>query len=300
MKKELYYTSSNGSDTIYASIYTCENPKIIVQILHGMCEHIERYENFADFLNEHNIIMAGNNHLGHGKTASKLGFFSSENSLEYAISDINILSDKLKQEYNLPIVYLGHSMGSFLLRYYMSKHTTEKSIIMGTGYINNFSAYSLLFLSSLISLFKGDDYTSSFIINLTTDKFGKMVNGEKYDWISYNKENISQYINDPYCNFDFTLNGYKTLSKCIIEINKKSTIKKTDPNTNILFISGKDDPVGNFKKGVIKVYNKYKKAGFKNIKLKLLDNMRHEILNEENRHEVYDILLNFINKKTVN
>ena len=294
MKKEIYYKSDNGSDTIYASVYECENPVMIVQVLHGMCEYVDRYEGFAEFLNSNNIILAGNNHLGHGKTAETLGFFSSENSLEHAVNDVKQLTDMLKREYNLPIVYLGHSMGSFLLRYYISEYEAEKAVIMGTGYIDDFSAMLLLLLSSVISAFKGETYRSPLLVKMTTEKYARMVHGSKHDWISYNRENIAAYVKDPYCNFDFTVNGYKTIAKCLLKINKKSTVQKTDNSMKILFISGRDDPVGNFGKGVVKVYKKYKKAGFKNLRLRLLNNMRHEILNEDNKNKVYNIILNFI------
>lgn len=294
MKKEIYFKSENKKDDIHASIYECENPKLILQVLHGMCEHIERYEDFANFLNKNNIILAGNDHIGHGKSASTLGYFGDGDNIEYAIKDVHQLSSLLKEEYNLPIIYLGHSMGSFILRYYISRYKTDKIILMGTGYVNNFLARLLLILSSTIGFFKGDKYISPLLVSLTTKNFARLVGGEKNEWISYNTENIKSFENDPLSGYDFTVNGYKTLANCLLKINKKETIQNTNINTEIFFMYGEDDPVGNFKKGVKKVYNKYKKSGFKNIKIKFFKNMRHEILNEKENIEVYNLILKYL------
>lgn len=296
MKNEIYFKSSNKKNDIRALIYDCEKPTLIVQMLHGMCEHIERYEEFAEFLNAHNIIFAGNDHLGHGKSTDYLGYFGTGDTIEYAVDDVNKLSLILKEKYDLPIVYIGHSMGSFILRYYISKYNTDKIVLMGTGYINNISAFTLKTLSSIIALLKGEKYTSKLLVNLTTNKFARMVKGNKHDWISFNEENIKSFENDPYCNFDFTVNGYKTLANCLLKINNKNRLNKSNKSTEILFISGAEDPVGNFKKGVLKVYKIYKNAGFKNIKFKFLKNMRHEILNEKEKDEVYKILLDYLKK----
>ena len=294
MKKDIYFKSSNGKDDIHAEIYQCDNPTLIVQVLHGMCEHITRYEDFANFLNENNIILAGNDHLGHGPTAEKLGYFGEGDTLEYVVNDVNTLSEKLKQEYNLPIVYLGHSMGSFILRYYISKYKTDKIILMGTGYVDNTSAKLLYNLANIISQFRGEYFISKMLVSMTTNKFAKMVKGDKHDWISYNKDNIKSFKDDALSGFDFTVNGYKTLATCLMKINSPETINKTDKSTEIFFLSGADDPVGNFKNGVKKVHSLYSDAGFKNLKIKFYNNMRHEILNEKDNKKVYNDILDYL------
>lgn len=294
MKEILYYKSSNGINNIYAEIYNCENPKCVLQIAHGMCEYITRYEDFAKYLNKHNIVVAGNDHLGHGRSAEILGYFGEGDNLNYAVDDIEKLSLILKERYDLPIYYLGHSMGSFIMRYFISKYSAEKCILMGTGYIDDFSATVLDLLSIFISKVKGDKYVSKLLVKLSTGAYAKKVKGHTYDWISYNKKNVEKFANDPLCNYSFTVNGYRTLGKYLLKINTHFTIDRTNRETKILFVSGEDDPVGNFKKGVLKIYNKYKKKGFKNIKLIFYKNMRHEILNEDNREIVYSDILNFL------
>lgn len=294
MEREIYFKSKNQKNNIHAVIYDCKNPKLILQVLHGMSEHIERYEDFAKFLNNHNIILAGNDHLGHGKSTDILGYFGDGDTIEYAVDDVYTLSQKLEEEYKVPIVYLGHSMGSFILRYFISKYNTDKIILMGTGYINNFLARTLLILSKIIRVFTKKTYRSKILVNLTTKRYAKLVGGTKHDWISYDKDNIKDFTDDPLSGFDFTVNGYTTLANCLLKINKKETINKTNKNTEILFISGEDDPVGDFTKGVKKVYKIYENNGFKNIKLKFLKNMRHEILNEKDKEKTYNIILEYL------
>lgn len=294
MEREIYFKSKNQKNNIHAVIYDCKNPKLILQVLHGMSEHIKRYEDFATFLNSHNIILAGNDHLGHGKSTDILGYFGDGDTIEYAVDDVYTLSQKLEEEYKVPIVYLGHSMGSFILRYFISKYNTDKIILMGTGYINNFLARTLLILSKIIRVFTKKTYRSKILVNLTTKRYARLVGGTKHEWISYDKDNIKDFTDDPLSGFDFTVNGYTTLANCLLKINKKETINKTNKNTEILFISGEDDPVGDFTKGVKKVYKIYENNGFKNIKLKFLKNMRHEILNEKDKEKTYNIILEYL------
>lgn len=291
--KELYYKSSNGNDNVHASIWDCENPKFVLQVVHGMQEHIGRYEQFAKFLNENHIIMAGEDHLGHGKTATNLGDFGSGDTIKYVLLDINTLHEKLKQEYNVPVYILGHSMGSFITRYYISKYPVQKAIIMGTGNTLSIVAKFLTFLASFQEKIYGNDHRSDFLTNLTTGAFVKSVKGGA--WISYNKKNAISYKNDPLCGFKFAPSGFKFLGQILALIQKETTFSNVDKNTEILLVSGKDDVVG-ANNGVEKVYNRYKKHDL-NVKMHLFENMRHEILNETDNKIVYDFILNFLEEQ---
>lgn len=191
---------------------------------------------------------------------------------------------------------MGHSMGSFIMRYYISKYKVEKCILMGTGYIGELPATILVLLSKLIGAFKGDKYVSKLLVSLSTGAYAKRIKGDTYDWISYNEENIKAFAEDPLCNYFFSVSAYKYLGKYLLKINKRKTIEDTDKDTEILFVSGSDDPVGNFERGVLKVYNKYKKFGFKNLKIRFFKNMRHEILNEKDNLAVYKFLSDFLAK----
>ncbi|MGO1581301.1 MAG: alpha/beta fold hydrolase [Peptoniphilaceae bacterium] len=295
MEKEIIFKSTNGIDDLSAIIWDCPNPKFILQICHGMSEHIGRYKDFAEFLNSHGIIVAGNNHLGHGKTANILGYFNSKDFVKTLVDDVYELSKYLQNQYKLKIYYLGHSMGSFILRAFLAKYNTEKAIIMGTAYVNKFLAKLLIALSDFIGKLKGYDSESDFLYFLTIGRYS-LITPKNQLWISYNLENIYKCKDDKYSGFPFKVSGYKALGSLLSKIIEKNTIQSTDKNTKILFISGSDDLVGKKEKGVLKVSSIYKKEGFKNIEIELYKNMKHEILNEYDNLKVYNRILEFLEK----
>lgn len=293
MSYSIDYMSSNKKDKIYARIWDCEKPKFILQIAHGMSEHIDRYDDFAKYLNSKNIIVAGNNHLGHGASARKLGYFGEGDVLEYIISDMHHLSDYLKDKYNLPIYYLGHSMGSFILRYFLTKYDTEKAVIMGTGYVSNFDIQLLKNLSRLFSKLLGEEQRSKLIF-LRTIGIYQLKTPPNHSWISNNKENIENWKHDELCQSPFTNNAYYYLACLLEKIKDKDLIKNTNKDTQILFVSGALDSVGDKTKGVKKVYKLYQELGYKNLSIKFFENMRHEILNETDNIKVYEYIYKFL------
>ena len=293
MKINHSFKSTNKKDIISSTIWECENPKMVLQIVHGMCEHIGRYEEFAKYLNKYGIIVAGENHLGHGESATLLGYISTNNGDKYLREDVRAFNTYLKEKYNLPTFILGHSMGSFILRDYLRFYKEDKVIIMGTGNISKIEANLLYKLSSgLEKIFSGKK-ESKLLYTLTNGAYDLRVRDGKLGWLSYNKENIENYKKDRLCSFIFRINGYKVLSEILKNISTQKSIKQIDKNTKILLISGKDDPVGNFSKAVKKLYKEYRDENL-DVRLKLVDKARHEILNEDNREEVYEYIKKYL------
>ncbi len=293
MIQKINYKSSNKTDEIEATIWECEDPKAILQIAHGMSEYINRYEDFAKFLKGKGILVAGNNHLGHGHTAKTLGFFGGGDVCEYLIEDMNYLSDYLRDRYELPVYYLGHSMGSFILRYFISKYPTDKAILMGTGYVDKKIARLLVKLSKHIIKRHGEKYDSKLLYMLTVGAYQmRAPKGEV--WLSRNMENVMKYKDDPYCGFNFTAEGYMVLGELLEIILDEDIISKTPKETEILFVSGAEDAVGDMGKGVKKVYDFYKNLGYKNLEIEIFEEMRHEILNEKDNKKVYNRIYEFL------
>lgn len=288
--KDIFYQSSNKIDTIHASIWECENPKFVLQVVHGMQEHIGRYGEFAKFLNQNNIIMAGEDHLGHGKSTNNLGDFGSGDTINYVIKDVNTLHENLKSIYKIPVYILGHSMGSFITRYYISQYAVDKVIIMGTGNTPSFLAKLLISIATVQEKIYGTNHRSNFLTSLTTGSFVK--NTKNGHWISYNEKNAIDYANDPLCGFKFTPSGFKFLGKILNLIQQQSTFSNVSNDTKILLISGKDDAVG-ANNSVEKVYTRYKKLGY-DVNMHLFENMRHEILNEDNKEYVWNFIKDFL------
>ena len=308
IKQHFYYKSSDGIHKISGYRWLPEQGTYlgIVQIVHGMVEYVDRYDDFARFLCENGYIVVGEDHLGHGdsvRSESEWGYFTKYDGFNYIIKDLHTLHLKQAREFpDLPYFFLGHSMGSFLTRIYISYYgkSLAGAIIMGTG--NQPPALALIGkgLSSLIALFKGEKYRSRFINNLAFGSYNRRFKPARtpYDWLTKDKAIVDEYRKDPRCTFIFTISAYKELFDGVMYVGKKSNIGKTPKELPLLLTSGAQDPVGGFGKGVIHVYDMYKAAGIDDVSIKLYDDDRHEILNETDRAQVYQDILAWLVRNT--
>ena len=301
MKQEFYYPSRDGETQIHAVEWIPEGEvKAILQMCHGMVEHIERYHDFAEFLSQQGIYVLGHDHLGHGKSVTspeKLGFFHDGDGNACVIADIQQLRVQTEKKYpGVPYFMLGHSMGSFLLRQYLGLYSggLAGAIIMGTGEQPNLVLGAGKLVCKIIAAFKGWSHRSTFVNSLAVGGYEKKMGKT---WISKNAENVERYAKDPLSGFVFTVNAYYHMFDGMSKMNKQEKEEKTEKTLPIFFVAGAEDPVGNCGKGVQNVYNKYKKSGYQDMELKLYKGDRHEILNEDDRDVVYRDILNWIEKR---
>lgn len=279
------------------------NVKATLLILHGMQEHSGRYTMFAKYLSNNGIVVITYDHRGHGRTVSDkkdLGFFDLENPLEKLIQDAKILADYLQSLYPfVPHFVMGHSMGSFITRCLLQEASAQfkGAIIMGTGGKISGLKLAHTFISGLNKIAPRH---RSRLINGTFGwhnnlRFKKESPQDGTNWLSANIDNRKAFLEDPLCGVDFTNNGFYTLFSAVLRATDKDWAKNIATNFPILFISGADDPIGNFSKGVKKTVNDLQQQDFKNVSIKLYAAMRHEILNEDIKDEVYDAVANWIN-----
>ena len=303
MKQEFYYPSRDGKTQIHAIEWIPEGEmKGVLQICHGMVEYINRYDEFAEFMAGHGYYVTGHDHLGHGKsiqTEEDLGYFNEIRGNQYVIGDIHKLRElTMKKHPGVPYYMLGHSMGSFLLREYLTMYGTglAGAIIMGTGYQGALVLNAGQLVCKVIAVFKGWKYRSKFVDNLSFGSYNKKFEPAETtkDWITSDKERKKKYVDDPLCSYMFTLGAYYQMFEGMKVLTRKDSIARIPKELPILFVSGVDDPVGAFGKGVIKVYEKYKSAGIHNLSIHLYKGDRHEILNEVNRKDVYEDLRRWI------
>ena len=302
MKKEFYYPSKDGITQIHAVEWIPEGEvKAVLQICHGMVEYIERYHEFAAFLAEHGIYVVGHDHLGHGKSVTgpeKLGFFFEQDGNACVIADIHKLRVQTTEKYpTVPYFMLGHSMGSFLLRQYLGIYSQGLSgaIIMGTGKQPSLVLAAGKLVCKMIAAVKGWDYRSKFVNSLAVGAYEKKMGSA---WLSRNPENVEKYHADPLCGFIFTVNAYYHMFSGMAKMNQQEKAGKALKTLPIFFVAGKEDPVGNYGKGVEHVYRQYKAAGYQDVEMKLYEEDRHEILNEVDRKTVFgDILAWLENRK---
>lgn len=295
MKREFYYPSRDGVTKIHAIEWIPEGEvTAVLQMCHGMVEYIDRYHEFADFLTKHGVYVVGHDHLGHGKSVvsqEKLGFFHETDGNAYVIADIQQLRMQTAKKYpGVPYFIMGHSMGSFLVRQYLGLYSGGLSgaIIMGTGEQPSLVVNAGKLVCKIIAAIKGWDYRSKFVNNLAVGAYEKKMGAA---WLSKNPENVKEYHEDPLCGFVFTVNAYYHMFSGIAKMNQQEKEGKVAKSLPLLFVAGKDDPVGNYGKGVENVYNKYKKCGYQDVQLKLYEEDRHEILNEEDKDVVFQDIL---------
>lgn len=292
-REDFYFDSRDGSDKIHAVRYTPDNGKVIcvLQIVHGMAEYIDRYEEFARFLTDKGFVVTGDDHLGHGQSVpvgSRYGYFCEQDPATVVVRDVHRLKKLTQDIYpGVPYVILGHSMGSFILRNYLCRYGSgiNGAVIMGTGMQPKAMVVAGKILAGMQKLFLGSEHVSHLIDKCAFGAYNKKVKNPRTDkdWLSRNEENVDRYIADPLCGFTFTVNGFATLFELVSRIQKKENLEKIPAELPVIMVSGDADPVGDYGRGVQKAFDSLKEAGVKNISLKLYHDDRHEILNETDR-----------------
>lgn len=304
-KKEFYIPSSDGVTKIHGYIWTPEGaPKFFLQLVHGMCEYIDRYDAFATFLTAHGVGVIGHDHLGHGKSVSseeKLGYFAHEDGYKCVIEDMHKVTLEGKKAFpGVKNFILGHSMGSFMTRYYLTRHASDVNgaIIMGTGFIPGALAGVGKTASKLVRKTKGEFHHSKLLTALALGSNNKPFapNRTAVDWLSRNEENVDRYVADPLCGFLFTAGAYVDFFTVLSLIAKQDGFSNIPKDLPILLTSGELDPVGG-KAAVQKLKAQYDALGLTDVSVKLYPEDRHEILNEVDREQVYREILSWLTSK---
>lgn len=272
------------------------NPTAIFQIAHGMAEHGERYADFAAYLCSKGFAVVADDHIGHGKsvkTDEDLGYFGESGGWNAFVEDERAVTELMKKEYpDTPVIFFGHSMGSFIAREYLRRYGDDEAIkggiICGTSGKNPASAIAIQ-LAGTIAKAKGSRHRSEFINKMAFGAYNKKFEGATaFDWLTSDKEHVQKYIDDKYCGYLFTAAGYRDLFTILTVVTGKEWFKAMPKALPLLIIAGEDDPVGNYGKGIKQFYNDLKLAGVNDVVLKLYPGMRHEILNERKYKTVYE------------
>ena len=304
--KDFYFNSSTGKNKIHARMCVPDaEPRAIVQIIHGIAEYIDRYDEFMSFLADNGIIAVGTDHLGHGKSIEseeQTGFFAYDNGWDYVVRDEEVLRLAMHENYpELPIIVFGHSMGSFMARTLLIRYPDafNAAIISGTGNQGAALVNGGLFMGNLVTGLKGAHHYSKFLNNLAFGSYNKIYDNPKteYDWLSRDEANVQKYIDDPLCGFIPSCSLFRDMMTGVKFITNKKNLTAMNKDMPVYFMSGDMDPVGECGKGVQKAYNNFLEAGMKDVSIKLYPGGRHEMLNEVNKDEVYTDILAWLDSK---
>lgn len=297
------YKSANGVTNISYYILSPVGVGLrgVIQISHGVCEYFSRYTAFAKYLCGLGFIVCGNDHLGHGNSAPKsfdIGFFSNKNGDEALIADVKALTDIMKARYeHLPYFILGHGMGSLIARLLVSRYPGlfDGCIVSGTSSAHPANAVMLRVSNSIVHT-KGSTCRSPLLQKMFFGSLLRKIPSPEtpFDWLSTDRDVVSLFQSDEKCNFLLTASAFRDLNLLIFSANSIRCIRATEKNFPMLFISGDMDPFGEYGEGVKKTAALYKKTGGAAVDLVLYKGLRHEILNETNKLEVYGDIIRWI------
>ena len=304
--QDFYFQSSTGRTSIHALKCVPDGkPRAVVQIAHGIAEHIERYRPFMEFLANNGFVVAGNDHLGHGKSIrvpAEQGFFAEKDGWWRVVDDMDKLHDIMSKEYpELPYVLFGHSMGSFLTRTYLIKHPDKYDavILSGTGHQSPALVLGGNAAASVMAKLNGAMGDGAKLDSLAFGTYlSKIENPRtKFDWLSRDTEQVDKYIADPLCGFVGKIGLYRDMMQGIKFITNEKNIAQMNKEKPVYFMSGDGDPVGDYGKGVERAYKAFCDAGLHDVFMRLYPGGRHEMLNETNKEQVYQDILNWLNEK---
>ena len=303
--KDYSFKSTTGLADISAKSFAPAEGEVkgVIQIAHGMAEHKSRYNWFAEVCVNAGYAVFINDHIGHGKSVAnddELGFFGDSNGYLCIVDDMHILTGIAKEEYpGKPFVLFGHSMGSFLARMYTENYGSEldAAVYCGTSGPNPAAGMGVALINA-IEKAKGNHYRSELVNNMAFGSYNKRTEKRTpFDWLSRDTAVVDEYIADKYCGFLFTTAGYRDLMQVLQAVNRADWYKAVPKDLPIYLVSGAEDPVGAYGKGVTTVYNKLTETGHNDVTIKLYPNDRHEIHNELDKENVMADTIAWINSK---
>ena len=301
MVRDLGYASC-GAGTIRTRYWETEGaPRGVIQLIHGIAEHVERYDGFAQFMNEQGFLVVAQDHMGHGKSGGEnlpQGYFYG--GWFAAVDDTyHLLQDTMKQYPDVPYILFGHSMGSFIARTILARYPDsgiKGCIICGTGWMPDAVLAMGKTVAGAIGKLCGKQKPSKFLHGMMFGSYNNRVEHPRTacDWLTRDSKIVDAYIADPKCGFIASAGLARDMLSGIQYIQKTETLQMMNRQTPIFFIAGSDDPVGNYGAGVTQAMDAFKKVGMGNVSCKLYPLCRHEILNEINKEEVYQDILNWV------
>lgn len=301
MRKELFYPSCGSGQIRVLRWEPANEVKAVVQILHGIAEHVERYDHFASFLAENGILVVADDHMGHGKSidgGSKKGYF--HGGWFAAVDDsYRLLRDTMKEFPSVPYILLGHSMGSFMARTILAKYADSgisAAIISGTAWMSGAVIGAGKTIAKLVCKLQDETKPNQMLQGMMFGANNKRIEHQRTnsDWLSRDNAVVDAYEADPLCGFMASAGLLRDMLIGMHYIQDRGNLARMRRDLPVYFVAGGDDPVGSYGAGVRQAAEEFKKAGMEKVDTKIYPLGRHEMLNELNKQEVYEDLLSWI------
>jgi alpha-beta hydrolase superfamily lysophospholipase len=297
MQKIELHTHDNS--TVVARFWPAQKARATVQILHGMAEHCERYADFAQFLNTQGFNVLAHNHRGHGER-TPLGHYADDAGWEKVLADVVTVQAYAPK--NLPILVLGHSMGSFIARAHAaSAPKIAALILLGSNQQHPALFYAGRTVARVLSKIQGKRHPSGVMDKLSFGAFNGHFkpNITSFDWLSADLDKVQSYIDDPLCGQLSTLGFWTEFMGGLIQVMQPRSLAAIPSRLPILLLGGDKDPVGRMGKGLPALQSALTKTNHSRVTLKLYPEGRHEMLNEVNADEVWQDIVTWINRCTL-
>lgn len=305
MRRDFWY-DSKGAGKIHGCRWTPEGePRGICQIVHGIAEYVERYENFAEYLNSLGFLVIAEDHMGHGQSVNGggiRGYF--HGGWFTAVEDTYQLLKDTRAEYpQLPYVLFGHSMGSFMTRTLLITHPDSgisAAVLCGTGWLPDPALPVAEKILEKVCSKRDTTGPSPLLQKLMFKGYNRKVEHPRtaYDWLTRDNQVVDAYIANPLCGFIVSAGLVRDLLSGVQFIQKEKELEKMEKSLPVLFLAGGDDPVGSYGKGVRQAAEAFRKAGMTDVTEKIYPLCRHEVLNEINREVIFRDTAAWICEKT--
>lgn len=305
-KHEFYFLSADRKTNIHAVEWQPEGvPKAVLQIAHGVTEHILCYEEMAEYFTKKGFVVVGNDHLGHGTSiaeGAKSMYLGQEGSWKWVVKDIDKCMKMTKERYpDIPYILLGLSLGSFAVRTHAILHPgkVDGIVLAGTGQSPAPALVLARFMANLEAKKAGEENSTPAIKKLTFEDYNKKFapNRTDFDWLCASEKGLDGYLADPLRGDAMSCGLFREMLNGMIFTGNLKNQKQMDADVPVLLVSGEDDPVGDCGKGIERTKQSLQKAGVKDVTMKLYPGLRHDIFLEDEKKDIFEDIFKWAEKK---
>ena len=308
-REELRFPSADGRSTIRALVWwpalaAGTRARGVVQVIHGMAEHVERYDALARLFASRGFVVCGDDHAGHGASCDPDGYgcLPARGGAEALVADEHTLRRLVTERMgsDAPYLLLGHSLGSYIARVYLAEHGEGLAgvILSGTGTLPVAVSWAGHALARLICAVRGEKYRSKLLDGMGVGGYARAVPGPTgCEWLSHNEKNVATYVADPRCGFMFSAGGYAAVTKLTARACSLAWARRAPHDVPLLFVSGAEDPVGDNGRGVRAAAELARRASQRHVDVHIYEGMRHEIFNEDDGGRVMADVLSWVEER---